>query len=71
MFNDYININFSYNGELGKLQHQSQANLKFAYELMQNSIITHDEYVKIAEAIAEYFRQEIERCLKNSNSYII
>ena len=64
MFNDYININFSYNGELGKLQHQSQANLKFVYELMQHTIITRDEYVKIVESIAEYFKQEIEKCLK-------
>ena len=66
----YINIEFSYNGDLGKLQHTTVANIQFADELYYNGVITKEEYIKLIESIKEYFKKQIESVNNNINFYI-
>ena len=67
---DYIDIKFSYNGDLGKLQHQTQANLQTIQMLLLNKIITREEYEKLGEDIVDYFQKTIESASKNIYYYI-
>lgn len=69
MNNDFINIKFSYNGDLGKLQHQTQANMHFVYELRINKIITNEEHENYCIQILEFFKQELEYITKNYIQY--
>lgn len=66
----YINIEFSYNGNLGRLQQKTIDNKIFAGRLLQNGIISHEEYREYMQKIAEYFAQEINKVAENPLDYI-
>ena len=66
----YINIEFSYNGNLGRLQQKTIDNKIFAGRLLQNGIISHDEYREYMQKITEYFTQEINKVVENPLDYI-
>ena len=66
----YINIEFSYNGNLGRLQQKTIDNKIFAGRLLQNGIISHEEWREYMQKIAEYFTQEINKVAENPLDYI-
>ena len=66
----YINIEFSYNGNLGRLQQKTIDNKIFAGRLLQNGIISHEEYREYMRKITEYFTQEINKVAENPLDYI-
>ena len=66
----YINIEFSYNGNLGRLQQKTIDNKIFAGRLLQNGIISYEEYREYMQKITEYFTQEINKVSENPLDYI-
>ena len=66
----YINIKFSYNGNLGRLQQKTIDNKIFAGRLLQNGIISREEYREYMQKITEYFAQEINKVVENPLDYI-
>ena len=70
MGDKYINIEFSYNGNLGRLQQKTIDNKIFAGRLLQNGIISHEEYREYMRKITEYFIQEINKVSENPLNYI-
>ena len=66
----YINIEFSYNGNLGRLQQKTIDNKIFAGRLLQNGIISYEEYREYMQKITEYFMQEINKVAENPLDYI-
>ena len=70
MEDKYINIKFSYNGNLGRLQQKTVDNKIFAGRLLQNGIISHEEYREYMQKITEYFIQEINKVSENPLDYI-
>ena len=66
----YINIEFSYNGNLGRLQQKTIDNRIFAGRLLQNGIISREEYREYMQKITEYFTQEINKVAENPLDYI-
>ena len=66
----YINIEFSYNGNLGRLQQKTIDNKIFAGRLLQNGIISREEYREYMQKITEYFTQEINKVVENPLDYI-
>ena len=70
MEDKYINIKFSYNGNLGRLQQKTIDNKIFAGRLLQNGIISHEEYREYMQKITEYFIQEINKVAENPLNYI-
>ena len=70
MEDKYINIKFSYNGNLGRLQQKTIDNKIFASRLLQNGIISHEEYREYMQKITEYFIQEINKVSENPLDYI-
>ena len=66
----YINIKFSYNGNLGRLQQKTIDNKIFAGRLLQNGIISREEYREYMQKITEYFTQEINKVAENPLDYI-
>ena len=66
----YINIEFSYNGNLGRLQQKTIDNKIFAGRLVQNGIISHEEWREYMQKITEYFIQEINKVSENPLNYI-
>ena len=66
----YINIEFSYNGNLGRLQQKTIDNKIFAGRLLQNGIISHEEWREYMQKITEYFIQEINKVSENPLNYI-
>ena len=66
----YINIEFSYNGNLGRLQQKTIDNKIFADRLLQNGIISREEYREYMQKITEYFTQEINKVAENPLGYI-
>lgn len=67
---DDLNIRFSYNGNLGRLQQKTIDNKQFVRILLQNGIITHEEYIALMQAIHDYFMEEIEGVMENPQYYI-
>lgn len=70
MEDKYINIEFSYNGNLGRLQQKTIDNKIFAGRLLQNGIISREEYREYMQKISEYFVQEINKVAENPHYYI-
>lgn len=70
MEDEYINIEFSYNGNLGRLQQKTIDNKIFVGRLLQNGIISREEYREYMQKIAEYFVQEINKVAENPHYYI-
>ena len=70
MGDKYIDIEFSYNGNLGRLQQKTIDNKIFAGRLLQNGIISHEEYREYIQKISEYFVQEINKVAENPHYYI-
>lgn len=67
---DDVNIRFSYNGNLGRLQQKTIDNKQFVRILLQNGIITHEEYITLMQAIHDYFMEEIKGVMENPQYYI-
>lgn len=67
---DLINIEFSYNGNLGYLQQRSIDNKVFAGRLLQNGIISREEWRECIKEISDYFKQEINKAAENPLDYI-
>lgn len=67
---DLINIEFSYNGNLGRLQQKTIDNKIFCGRLLQSGIISRDEWRKAMNAIGEYFTSEIKKVAENPVHYI-
>ena len=65
-----INIEFSYNGNLGELQQRTIDNKVFAGRLLQSGIISREEWRECIKEIADYFRQEINNVAENPLDYI-
>lgn len=65
-----INIEFSYNGNLGELQQRTIDNKVFAGRLLQSGIISREEWRECIKEIADYFRQEINKVVENPLDYI-
>lgn len=65
-----INIEFSYNGNLGELQQRTIDNKIFAGRLLQNGIISREEWRECTQKIMEYFTQEISKVAENPYYYI-
>ena len=70
MGDKYINIEFSYNGNLGRLQQKTIDNKIFAGRLLQNGIISREEWREYMQKITEYFAQEINKVAENPLDYI-
>ena len=70
MGDKYIDIEFSYNGNLGRLQQKTIDNKIFAGRLLQNGIISREEYREYMQKISEYFVQEINKIMGNPTYYI-
>lgn len=70
MGDKYIDIEFSYNGNLGVLQQKTIDNKIFAGRLIQNGIISREEYLEYIQKITEYFIQEINKVMGNPTYYI-
>ena len=70
MGDKYVNIEFSYNGNLGRLQQKTIDNKIFVGRLLQNRIISHEEYREYMQKITEYFIQEINKVSENPLDYI-
>ena len=70
MGDKYIDIEFSYNGNLGRLQQKTIDNKIFAGRLLQNGIISREEYREYMQKISEYFVQEINKVAENPHYYI-
>lgn len=66
----YINVRFSYNGSLGVLQQKTIDNKLFVNTLLQNDIITYDEYAYLIQRIHEYFIEQIQKVVNNPFFYI-
>lgn len=56
---DLINIEFSYNGNLGVLQQRTIDNKFFCGRLLQSGIISREEWKEAVNAVGEYFAKEI------------
>lgn len=69
MYNDYINIKFSYNGDLGVLQQKTIDNKIFCGRLLQNNIISREEWRKAMQEIYDYFLHEIEKVVADPYYY--
>lgn len=67
---DLINIKFSYNGNLGELQQRTIDNKVFAGRLLQNGIISREEWRECIKEISDYFKQEINKAAENLLDYI-
>ena len=65
-----INIEFSYNGNLGELQQRTIDNKVFAGRLLQNGIISREEWRECIKEISDYFKQEINKAAENPLDYI-
>ena len=65
-----INIEFSYNGNLGELQQRTIDNKIFAGRLLQSGIISREEWRECIKEISDYFRQEINKAAENPLDYI-
>ena len=65
-----INIEFSYNGNLGELQQRTACNWRFAGRLYQNGIINREEWKECLQEISDYFTQEINNVAENPLDYI-
>ena len=65
-----INIEFSYNGNLGKLQQRTDCNWNFAGRLYQKGIINREEWGECIKEISDYFIQEINKVAENPLDYI-
>ena len=66
----YINIEFADNGNLGRLQQKTIDNKRFGDRLLQNGIISREEYREYMQKITEYFTQEINKVAENPLGYI-
>ena len=65
-----INIEFSYNGNLGELQQWTIGNKMFAGRLLQSGIISREEWRECIKEISDYFTQEINKVAENPLAYI-
>lgn len=65
-----INIEFSYNGNLGELQQRTIDNKMFAGRLYQKGIINREEWRECIKEISDYFTQEINKVAENPLDYI-
>lgn len=65
-----INIEFSYNGNLGVLQQRTIDNKIFAGRLLQNGIISREEWREYMQKITEYFVQQINKVSESPHYYI-
>ena len=69
MINELIDIKFSYNGNLGVLQQKTIDNKAFCGRLLQNKIISREEWRKVMQDIQDYFVKEIQNVLECSAHY--
>ena len=67
---ELLDIRFSYNGELGRLQQKTIDNRSTCNSLLQWNVITHDEYKEAMQAINDYFVEQIKGVLDNPQHYI-
>ena len=67
---ELLDIRFSYNGELGRLQQKTIDNRSTCNSLLQWNVITHEEYKEAMQAINDYFVEQIKRVLDNPEHYI-
>ena len=65
-----INIEFSYNGNLGELQQWTIGNKMFAGRLLKTGIISREEWRECIKEIYDYFTQEINKVAENPLDYI-
>ena len=63
--NNFINIEFSYNGDLGRLQQKTIDNKIFCGRLLQNKIISHEEWQESMQLIQNYFDKQIQNVVEN------
>lgn len=64
-YENFINVEFSYNGDLGKLQLQTKLNIQFAGKLQNEEIITSKEFQELLQLIYDYFKKELTSALNN------
>lgn len=69
--NSYIKIEFSYNGDLGRLQHQTKANLLFTERLYDLGVIDYAACLDIKEQVIEYFKLQIASVEADPGYYLI
>jgi len=67
---DLINVQFSYNGDLGILQHTTRANLVQLDILYINEVITYKEMMELKTKVYGYFSEELRKVLSNVGRYI-
>lgn len=67
---ELLDIRFSYNGELGRLQQKTIDNRSTCHSLLQWNVITHEEYKEAMQAINDYFVEQIKGVLDNPQHYI-
>ena len=67
---ELLDIRFSYNGELGRLQQKTIDNRSTCNSLLQLNVITHEEYKEAMQAINDYFVEQIKGVLDNPQHYI-
>ena len=62
--------NFSYNGDLGRLQHQTKEHLDMAEFLAINDNLTKEQYFMLKNNIIEYFTNEMKKVVEKPFSYL-
>ena len=63
------NIEFSYNGDLGKLQHVTKENIRTAQAYLGCNVITEQEAIEIIETIKKYYYDELQKEINRGYIY--
>lgn len=66
---EIIEVNFFYNGDLGKLQHKTIVNKEICNRLLINGIINRTEYDEVMTAICDHFLEQINKVVDNPSFY--
>lgn len=63
-------LNFSYNGDLGALQHKTAANIEKIDMLEDLGQITYEQYEELKALIIDYFTKELQAAINSPLSYV-
>lgn len=63
-------LNFSYNSDLGVLQHKTQAHYEMLYTLLRLEQITHEQFDELAQLLIEHFKNGLQDGINNTIYYI-
>jgi len=62
---EILEIKFSYNGDLGVLQHKTITNKEICNRMLINGMVTKEQYDEAMIAIQGYFNEQIQKVVNN------